>query len=47
MGKLANFAVFGSDPRGLTPAELRALEVEETWVEGSVVYQRAQRDRAD
>ncbi len=37
-GKLANFAVLGADPRALTPAELRALVVEETWVDGAVAY---------
>jgi len=39
-GKLANFAVLTADPRELTPPELRALAVHETWVDGEVAYRR-------
>jgi predicted amidohydrolase YtcJ len=44
-GKLANFAVLGADPRELAPSALRALAVEETWVDGEVAYRRPPPER--
>jgi predicted amidohydrolase YtcJ len=40
-GKLANFVVLAQDPRSVSPADIRHIEVDETWVDGQRAYWRA------
>jgi len=37
-GKLADFVVLGSDPRGVEPRAISDIEVHQTWMDGSQVY---------
>jgi predicted amidohydrolase YtcJ len=39
-GKLANFVVLSGDPRAEAPGRIRDLRVDQTWVDGSLAYER-------
>jgi len=42
VGKRADFVVLGQDPLTIAPAQLRAMEVRATYVDGRPVYQAGQ-----
>lgn len=39
-GKFADFVILDNDPRRVTPSQISAITILETWMNGHLVYQR-------